>query len=48
MFDCDGLSVCVEVWRQARRRVYRPKRSFWTVILIEPASEYSLEIRPRT
>jgi len=45
---CDGLSGCVEVWRQARGREYRPKRSFWTAIAIQPASEYSPEIRPRT
>ena len=45
---CDGLSGCVEVRRQARGREYRPKRSFWTAIAIEPASEYSPEIRPRT
>jgi len=45
---CDGLSGCVEVWRQARGREYRPKRSFWTAIAIQPASEYSPEILHRT
>jgi len=31
--------LCVGVWRQAGGREYRPKRSFWTAISIEPASE---------
>ena len=38
--------LCVGVWRQAGGREYRPKRSFWTAISIEPASEYRPKYDP--